>query len=863
MELVGKKVGFKRYVHADQIKRLPCDIRSTLDSATRLVAEEGATSFNVVRFDDTIRDFAFLNYPTLGVTPFPALTSSWRVDLTTSRVSFRSYADSLNPPILHRTELLLPDDNPIKGACIALTKQCEHIGLFDRPVLIGFRREWLNLIQQHGYELEGFELRPLGNVVRDEASLDEFVDSDEPVSFLRHLTALSRSTLSAPVHSLIRDGLLCTEQSFFDYGCGKGDDLAALSSSGFTVSGWDPYYRPDGARSAADVVNLGFVINVIEDFEERIAALSGAYALAREVLAVSVMLSSNQPVNGRPYKDGVRTSRNTFQKYFSQTELQQFIEGVLDDDAYPAAPGVFYVFKDRTVEQRYLVSRTSDRSRVARARLATINYVRTPRLAKIPALRKAETPEAAAYLDRLWARCLELGRRPILNEIPGADDARRMFGSTGRALRACLARNDQDALRRAEVGRRDDILVMLALHFFERRRRFTQLESRLQTDVKEFFGSYQLAEAKAHQLLFSVRDPEIIRAACEQAAANGLGWLEPGESLQLHTSLVERLPAPLRTYMGCAAALAGDLKSYDLVKAHIQSGKVTLMSFDEFVGKPLPALQSRIKVRLRDQDFDVFTYTAPYPPTLLYYKSRYINEEFPHYAEQLAFEESLEKLGLFDLSGYGLPQSEFERLLHFARYDIVNFELVRSRSIPSLDDQCGANFRYRDLIECGDTWHRVRVGNCPQSPESYNALHDLARYVLDPVIDYFGAIRLTYGFASTALTKHIHSGIAPPLDQHASNEQARNGKQICSRGGAAVDFLVEYEDMAGVAEWIAANTPFDRLYIYGSNRPVHVSYGPEHRREIVDILTTTEGRCVPRVRRAASPAIDGTEEPVT
>ena len=852
MDLVGKKIGFRRYVHADQIKSLTCDIRSAVDSATKLLPEQAATPFNVVRFDDNSCDFAFLNYPALGTIPFPALTSSWRVDLTTSRVSFRSYADSLNPPILHRTELLLPDNNPIKGACIALTKQCEQIGLFDRPGLIGFQREWSNLIQQHGYELEGFELRPLGNVVQDVASLSEAIDSTEPVSFLRHLTALSRSTLSAPVQSLIRDGLLCIEQSFFDYGCGKGDDLAALSSSGFTVSGWDPYYRPDGVQSAADVVNLGFVINVIEDFEERIAALTSAYTLARGVLAVAVMLSSNQPVNGRAYKDGVRTSRNTFQKYFSQTELQQFIEGVLDEDAYPAAPGVFYVFKDRSVEQRYLVGRTSDRSRVARARLATINYVRPPRLAKTPALKKTATPEALAYLDRLWARCLELGRRPILNEMPDADDARRIFGSTGRALRACLAQNDQDALRRAEVGRRDDILVMLALHFFGRRRRFTQLESRLQTDVKEFFGSYQLAEAKAHQVLFSVRDPEIIRLACEQAAASGLGWLEPGESLQLHTSLVERLPAPLRVYVGCATALAGDLKSYDLVKLHIRSGKVTLMSFDDFLGKPLPALQSRIKVRLREQEFDVFTYRNEYLPTLLYWKSRYINEEFSNYAEQLAFDESLEALKLFDLSGHGVPEVTFLKTLRQARYDLGHFELTRSQTIPLLDTPCGVNFKYRDLVECGETWTRTRVDNTPKSPATYNALCDLARYVLDPVIDYFGAIKITYAFAGRSLTKHIPGRIDPSRDQHASCESTAKGRPICGRGGAAVDFLVEFEDMSEVANWVAANTPFDRLYYYDRQRPIHVSYGPEHSRQYVHMLGTSTGGLVPRVRLSRS-----------
>jgi DNA phosphorothioation-associated putative methyltransferase len=849
--MLGKRVGDKRYLHAEQVPSLPEDVRTAVTSAADILNRHGLKSYNVVRVDNELQQFAFLNYPTLGEVPFPALESSWRYDAETSGVTFRNYADSLNPPILHRTELLLPAGHPSKDACRSLTEECERIGLFDNPTVIGFQRSWADLIENRGYELRGFELRPLANVNHDEFEAGQITDSSEPISILRHLTALSRSTLSAPVQSLIRDGLLTVETSFFDYGCGKGGDIAALTASGFNASGWDPYYRPEEARTPADVVNLGFVINVIEDIEERMDALTSAFGLARSVLAVASILSfnSNQPVHMRPYKDGVRTGRNTFQKHFTQTELQQFIEGVLDEDAYPAGPGVFYVFKDRTVEQRYLVGRTSDRSRMQRARLATINYVRAPKLQRLAPPKKSETPQGVAYLERLWVRCLELGRLPDPEEIPDTDEARRLFGSPNRALATCLSRNDQSILQRAEAGRRDDILVMLALHFFERRRRFTQLEPRLQRDVKALFGSYQSAEAKAHQLLFSVKDPKVVGLACEQAAANGLGWLEAGHSLQLHTSLVERLPAALRIYIGCATALAGDLKAYDLVKAHIASGKVTLTSFDDFIGKPLPTLQSRVKVRLRDQDFDMFAYTGQYLPTVLYHKSRYINEEFPHYAEQLAFDESLAKLGLLDLSGYGLPEDTVLGTLNAARYEVEQFELRRSMTIPHLDEPCGSHLKYRDLVECGETWEKTKVDNVPTSPDSYTALCDLARYILDPIIDYFGAIRLTYGFAGPSLTRLIPAKIAPALDQHVSHELNAAGRPICPRGGAAVDFLVEYEDMRGVADWVAANTPFDRLYFYGHDRPIHVSYGAEHKREVIDILISDKGRRIPRKRR--------------
>ena len=47
-----------------------------------------------------------------------------------------------------------------------------------------------------------------------------------------------------------------------------------------------------------------------------------------------------------PYKDGVITSRNTFQKYYFQSELQLFIEDSLEKPAISAGPGIFIIFKD-------------------------------------------------------------------------------------------------------------------------------------------------------------------------------------------------------------------------------------------------------------------------------------------------------------------------------------------------------------------------------------------------------------------------------------------------------------------------------------------------------------------------------------
>lgn len=53
--------------------------------------------------------------------------------------------------------------------------------------------------------------------------------------------------------------------------------------------------------------------------------------------------------------------------------------------------------------------------------------------------------------------------------------------------------------------------------------------------------------------------------------------------------------------------------------------------------------------------------------------------------------------------------------------------------------------------------------------------------------------------------------------------------------------------MLEVAQWIVENTPFDRLYFYGADKPLHVSVGPEQSRAIVLMLPGKSGRLVPKV----------------
>lgn len=171
----------------------------------------------------------------------------------------------------------------------------------------------------------------------------------------RAKTALSRNNFSRPVQHLLETGILKKNRSFFDYGCGRGDDVAGLTELGFRADGWDPVYQPDRSRHTADIVNLGFVLNVIEDPEERNEALREAWKLASGALVVSVISVWERPQNGlEAFADGHVTQRGTFQRYYEPGELKEYVDGTLGIDAVPASPTLVVCFKDSELALEYL-----------------------------------------------------------------------------------------------------------------------------------------------------------------------------------------------------------------------------------------------------------------------------------------------------------------------------------------------------------------------------------------------------------------------------------------------------------------------------------------------------------------------------
>lgn len=165
-----------------------------------------------------------------------------------------------------------------------------------------------------------------------------------------------------------------------------------------------------------------------------------------------------------------------------------------------------------------------------------------------------------------------------------------------------------------------------------------------------------------------------------------------------------------------------------------------------------------------------------------------------------------------------------------------------------------ANIELDVLVEKVINWHTRRYpelqSNSP-SIQSLESIRMLCDRVLLPVQNQFGLVQVTYGFTSANLLNLIRkknpSGIAPKLDQHAAHEVNSNDTLHCARLGASCDIIIPTHNkkMDEVANWISVNLPFDRLYFYGKNNPIHISVGPDNSRFIQIMKTAVSGKRIP------------------
>jgi DNA phosphorothioation-associated putative methyltransferase len=413
--------------------------------------------------------------------------------------------------------------------------------------------------------------------------------------------------LSRPVARALEDAIIADNTSVLDYGCGRGGDVARLERLGIQVCGFDPVYQPKLIREACDVVNLGYVINVIESVVERHQTLRRAWALARSCLVVAARLRSEAREIDATARlgDGYVTSAGTFQKFFTQAELRGFVEDTLQQPAVAAAPGVFYVFRNPSAEQSFLARRI--RRRVASR-------------SKLVFERRQE------LLTSLVAFVEERGRLPRDTERGGFAALEEELGSVRNAFAFIRRVTGDERWDRIRVARSEDVLVYLALSRFGRRPRIGELPQELQHDIKDLFGSYQAGCAQADRLLFAVSDRDRVQAAIQAA---GVGK-RTRDALYVHISALVDLVPVLRVLEGCARALLGTVDDATLVKFRADSPLISYLGYPGFDREPHPALQFAYTVDLATLRIDYRDYSHHSNPPILHRKELFLSEGHPH-----------------------------------------------------------------------------------------------------------------------------------------------------------------------------------------------------------------------------------------
>ena len=467
----------------------------------------------------------------------------------------------------------------------------------------------------------------------------------------RARTALNRSSCSRPVALALVDGLISHETTVLDYGCGRGADVRYLRSRRFKAIGWDPYYRPDQKVTPADIVNLGYVLNVIENPMERNETLARALSLAKKVLIVAVRVE-NPLDEADEYGDGVLTRRGTFQKIYAQGEFREYLGSSLHRRMHMASLGIVYIFKDEEAEARYIANRAFTRR---------LEY-RTDLIAEFKKSKLAENYVTLAN---------RLGRLPLPEEFPKYQKLIESFGSPKQIERLTRWHIDQESFEGSRAQRRQDILTYLAMLKLDNIKPpgFLKLPVTIQSDIKAIWKNYAEALVEGEQFLFSIGKPEVVANVCANCP---VGKQLPSH-LYVHRSAEDELPPLLRVLLFAGKEIVGELP-YDLVKFAKDGRAISFLQYQSFDEDPHPALLRSVKVYLPKTTYGIREYLSSPNPPILHRKETFVLQSYPHFAKFKKLSEDEDSLGLLSLPDIGYRQP-WELLLRSRGVKIENHML--------------------------------------------------------------------------------------------------------------------------------------------------------------------------------------------
>lgn len=474
---------------------------------------------------------------------------------------------------------------------------------------------------------------------------------------------MSRTDVSRPVQVALADGVLRPGRSFFDYGCGRGGDVERLTRAGVAASGWDPAHAPDAPIAPADVVNLGYVVNVIEDRAERAAVVRRAWDLAQAVLVVAARPDWEAgQLQGQPRGDGLMTSKGTFQKFFAQDELRSWLEVIIGHEPVAAAPGIFYVFRDQ-----------------AEAAGVRIRRFRTRALAR-PRPRRADVlwDEHRQLLEPLAEFWETRGRLPDASEIEHATEITEVVGSLRSAAGVLRRVLGDDRFEVARQSAEADLIVSLALEAFRGRPKFGQLPGDVQRDVRAHFGTYKAACTAADDLLFALADERRLGLALRTVP---FGKVLP-DAVYVHADYVDLLPPLVRIYEGAGRALLGTVEDVTLVKLSRVERRISYLAYPTFETEAHPPLATSLRADLRSFRVKWRDFRASENPPVLHRKETFVPDSHPTRPKFDRLTRQEERAGLFETPTTIGTRDAWESAIAEKGLAVRGHRLVRAAALP-------------------------------------------------------------------------------------------------------------------------------------------------------------------------------------
>jgi len=151
-------------------------------------------------------------------------------------------------------------------------------------------------------------------------------------------TALKRKKPSRPAVDFILSGPMgeVRPHAFvLDWGCGKGRDVDWYNNLGLDSKGYDPYWRPLMAYKSPEpkfnYITCFYVLNVIPTKRERAETIKQAVGHLAKDGKMFIAVRSKTEVDyaakkWKKFRDGYKTSRDTFQRGFTNEELKAIVK---------------------------------------------------------------------------------------------------------------------------------------------------------------------------------------------------------------------------------------------------------------------------------------------------------------------------------------------------------------------------------------------------------------------------------------------------------------------------------------------------------------------------------------------------------